>query len=309
MPPDLPTIVNDGNVNSARSRPNYSGKFLGSAWILLLLVIPASVIDLAIPFLVAIIREQNPESVIVYSGMGIIAAQVALISMMLVFGTEQFWQRFFVHWVVAVLLVTCCVAVSHLPLVANPDTLERNVLRLYGSLPLVSLLIQLPLWFARVVLGWQFERRTQPPNPKATPRTQMAISDLFTATAVVAVTLGITRVAPISSFEAGTHVTVWFGIGMFGAAAMGVSCFSILPAMFIFSGKIPVSVCWVLTLGYAFFLELLFLVLVFSGIVGFNRELTYVIGYTAITFWFAAGIASGLTLLRWNHMYVQRGRG
>src|SRR5690349_4503303 len=155
MLPDMPAdVVNDeGTAPMARWRVlirRIHQACRGTSWTLLTVVLPLGVVDYVTSACAKRVEPSDAASVIVYSGMGLILAQVALVSIMLVFGAEPFWRRLAVHWGAVFFMATCFVAGSYHTWEFQRGEVQQNVVRLFCSLPAVSLFIQLPLWLVRI---------------------------------------------------------------------------------------------------------------------------------------------------------------
>jgi hypothetical protein len=260
-----------------------------------------------------LIREQNVTVVIGSGCYGLMAAQVALLSMYLVFGSDPYWKRLVVHWsCVAVCLAAAFVGTTLLP--SPPPQEGRYVeagsefLPIVCSLPATLLLLQLPLWIARWLAGWRFhspQESTGASDPPTKPDAKLAIHDLLSITAVVAITLGAARFMPAGAIF--TPVATWLFILIFGIVGGGIAAMIVLPPMSIFSDRRSLASCWVWTLGYAFLAETLMgmpilLLVRESQVATFLAQIAFV-------FCLATGVAAGLSMLRLHGVVIVRGNG
>jgi hypothetical protein len=242
---------------------------------------------------------------VVYACFGLIAGQVALVHIGLVFGAEVFWKRFLIAW-------SCLLAALGMWFLGLTSTLRgntyyddrlvENLLRVVCSLPLISLAMQLPLWLARVTLGWKFKRKSvaNAVSPPVDGNTQLTIRGLLVATAFIAVSLGVARFAPQPERDGAMRLDFWVGIGLFGGAAAIAATFCIVPVFAIFAQRRSLAVGWCQTLIYALLAE--FMVVMIAHLGGFSGriELWDVLGYTTTTLCLAGMIAGGLSLVRWS---------
>jgi hypothetical protein len=141
------------------------------------------------------------------------------------------------------------------------------------------------------------------------PVTQVSIRDLLLTTAMIAVTLGIARAAPMSDAMQANPQHFWLQVGMFAAASAGVSLLGVLPLVAMFRARIPLPFAWILAIGYALGYWVFFVLLSASGLLGWPRiEVQRTIGVAVSLVAFAGGIAGGLSLLRLHGVEFTSGR-
>jgi hypothetical protein len=145
-------------------------------------------------------------------------------------------------------------------------------------------------------------RRDPPTDPadftRATP-TQVTIRDLLIATAVIAVSLGIARAAPLAPHMRGNPQSLWMTVALFAAGSAGASLVAVLPLLLIFFSRMSLPFAWLTTIAYASVYWLFFILLTASGILGMPLlEKAKMIGLAASIGGLASGIAAGLTMLR-----------
>lgn len=277
-------------------------------WLPMLIVaLPLGVLDVAICPLMKAISPSDMLSIIVYSSFGMILAQAGLLTCGLVFARGPIGMRFLVHWFLVAGLVTLwsfgfVTAFENSP--RAPMRVWREVAGALCSLPAISLGLQVPLWGAKCGFGWNWQ-----PAKSAAKTAQrgwrLSIFDLLVATAVVAGTLAVARVAPIPAHLQGRSEQQLLIIGLFGASGLGLSLIGLAPIVGIFQLRSPLPVRWGVALGIAFLLASVSLVIPASGLVGLNVEVQAVIGLYAVVFWYAVTVCGGLTLVEWRrHMEI-----
>ena len=252
----------------------------------LIVVLPLSVADVAVCPLMKAIRPQDVLSVIVYSSFGLILAQAGLLTGGLVFARGPFWLRMLVHWSVAFVLVSLWAGGLILSESRHLSRVGSEVWTALSSFPALSLGLQLPLWGVRYGFGWSWN------STESTTR-RLSISDLLIATAVVAGTLAISRLSPVSAQQ-------WITVGMFGAAGIGASLVGLCPLVGIFQLRWSLRGRWGTALGIAFLLTSISLVIPASGLFRLNLQPQAVIGLYAVVFWYAVTVCGGLTLVEWR---------
>ena len=132
------------------------------------------------------------------------------------------------------------------------------------------------------------------------PATQVTIRDLLIATAVIALSLGIARAAPLGPYLQENPQTLWTAVALFAAGSAGASLLAVLPLLLIFA-KMPLPFAWLTTIAYASLYWLGFILLAASGILGLPLlETQKMIGLATTIGGLACGIAAGLTALRLN---------
>jgi hypothetical protein len=159
-------------------------------------------------------------------GAGVLAGELGLATLWLVWGPGSFGRRLVVHWSVGGALYVCW----GLGLVASfagsspPPDLPEMLVTILLALPIVSLAVQLPLWPLRTHFGWRIERswadHSQPQS--------LSIRDLILATVVTSVSLACLRLMPTAlASPAEVYWSVW---GIAVAISAVASTLSLLPA-------------------------------------------------------------------------------
>lgn len=279
-------------------------------WSMLVIAMPLAVVDVAVAPLMECISPQKPASVVVYTCFGLIPAQAALLTIGLVFGDGPLWRRLLIYWICALLLIVAWFVGFQYSL-GYPFSYRHwpEAIRGVCALPLISLAVQAPLWTIRCFFGWRLVQPVgglsiyEPPPPEA----NLTIRDLMLATVVIALSLAISRLAPMPEHLKNQPQQFWFAAAGFAAAAAGVSALGVLPLLAMFFSKLPLGLAWVLGIGYALGYGVLLLLFVASGYLGLpNLETPKVIGLAAVLIAFSSGTAAGLTLLRLNRVAFVR---
>ncbi len=139
-------------------------------------------------------------------------------------------------------------------------------------------------------------------EPTKRAASQLTIRDLFVATGVVAVSLGLARASPLEPFEAASF---WAGAAIFAALCAGASLLLLVPMLWLFFIRIPLWASWSLSFAYVGVYVAIFLLLSAVGIFGFiPMDFENVLGPLAGV----VGIACGLTLLRFNGVQLMNWR-
>jgi hypothetical protein len=278
-------------------------------WSILIVALPLAVVDVAVVPLMDKIQPDDAASVFVYTCFGLIPAQAALLTVGLVFGSGPLWQRLLIHWASALLLTFAWFLGFSGSFQGNAfsDRKWQEAMRGVCVLPIISLTIQAPLWMIRCFFGWRFVQPSRLPLEDASPDANLTIRDLMLATVVVALSLTISRLAPIPDHLKVQPQTFWLAVAGFAGAAAGVSALGVLPLLAIFFSKLPLGLAWVLGIGYALGYGVLLLLFVASGILGLPiLETPQIIGLAAVLIAFSSGTAAGLTLLRINRVAFVR---
>jgi len=159
-------------------------------------------------------------------GMAVLPGEVGALALWLVWSRGPFLRRLAIHWSVAVALLT-----SLLLGVVAATTEDRffndiviDFLAVVGCLlPISSLAAQLPLWPLRTHLRWRLVRSNEGSSEIPQP---LSIFDILAGTSVVAVSLGLIRLAPVPDSAS----LLWMELGVTLACVLGVSVFSLVPA-------------------------------------------------------------------------------
>lgn len=173
------------------------------------------------------------------ASMGIIPLQMVVLSYYAVFSSEVWWLRLAIFTgVIALCAAAGLVGMSAMVLMTNWHIHEndvQNVLQFVCVVPLIAFATQLPFWPLRVYFGWQF----MPTNPRLGEMTiptdrpaQFSIQQMMAATAVVAVVLGLMRMAPLAGSE---ESDFWFGCAAMSAAGAACSLLAGIPLILCFT--------------------------------------------------------------------------
>lgn len=135
--------------------------------------------------------------------------------------------------------------------------------------------------------------------------TQLTIRDLFIATAVIAVSLGLARAIPLEPFRAASF---WAGAAVFAAICSGLSLLLVVPMLWLFFTRIPLWATWSVSFAYVGVYVAVFFLLSAVGVFGFFpldvERLAPMTGIASLI----VGTACGLTLLRLNGVQLMSGR-
>lgn len=154
-----------------------------------------------------------------FSMLGCALAQGSLLAAWLAWGDWPFGLRWRRHWSAAAILYLVWVAGLATCVIPNfPQIVAFAGL----SVPLISIAAQLPFWAFRQLFGWRLTTTQTLADDRPT---QHSIRDLLYATALVAISLALARVAP--SPDEKEIGALW--IAMFGVAS-AFSAIAMLPA-------------------------------------------------------------------------------
>ncbi len=173
-----------------------------------------------------VFQQRDWGAVWVYLSAGLMAAQAGALPFWLVFGRESFLARLVVFWAAAVGLFACWgVGLLVWQQTSSHRFSSLEVVHFFVlSLPLAALAIQLPLWPLKLYFGWSLVCHGEmKPAPSDRP---LAISDYLLGTALVAISVGLARLAPDRLESA-----FWLAWLIFAASVAGTSLVSVVPAM------------------------------------------------------------------------------
>ncbi|HEX5104670.1 MAG TPA: hypothetical protein VFV87_12705 [Pirellulaceae bacterium] len=194
----------------------------GPTWLGLIgVAILFALANLTIFALMENISSRDLAAPLVYWLFGAIAAQPAVLSAWLVWGSGSFWKRLALHWGaaygLAILWLIGAVAAE-----GPRDGDIRNALEIVPfSLPLLGLAIQLPLWAARMGFGWRLvDSCADDPRPRP-----LAIRDLMVGTVIVAVSLAAAKLA--EGMDRGLEG--WLVWAILAPSVAGISLIAVLP--------------------------------------------------------------------------------
>jgi hypothetical protein len=153
---------------------------------------------------------------------GVMLGQVGALALWLVWGEGPFLRRLALHWCVGLLLASCLMVGSAVQSGAMQPLamLWNQTISFLCVLPAVSLAAQLPLWPLRTHFGWSVERLRL--DMAAGQPAPLSILDIFSGTAVVAISLGLLRaaVSPIG----GSNLLLQIGVPLGIVVAAGAIC-------------------------------------------------------------------------------------
>ncbi|WP_425613912.1 hypothetical protein NA78x_003757 [Anatilimnocola sp. NA78] len=278
-------------------------------------LIVIAIANAAVAELMDEISPQDAASVIVYTSFGVICSQLGLLSIGIALGDQPFWRRMAIGSGLGLLLFACwwCgfAITAEFDGVNVRDLVKREAGQAICALPLIFLAAQAPLWLMRTAFGWRLlpgrakDIHGQPVYPH--PDEKLSLRDLFTATAVAAVSLSVLRLAPLETGSARFQTFV-ITLAISCLATATVSLVSTVPLLRLFF-SLPLSLAWLGWLGYVTMVALVLLVVPLSGFMGMSLDSRELIGYFAAIYGFAVTLGSGATLLRVCRWQLQRGNG
>jgi hypothetical protein len=144
--------------------------------------------------------------------LGSILAQGCLLAAWLAWGDEPFGRRLIQHWCIAGVL--CAVWLGGVFASVGQDDFTLVAFTIAMTVPLISVAAQLPLWLVRQSFGWRLVRASGDDDLQRD--THWSIRDLFLATLIVAVALGIARQSP-AALQQKEFWYAWYIGGMIAA--------------------------------------------------------------------------------------------
>lgn len=253
----------------------------------------------AIMPLTEVFQQRDWGAVWVYMSAGLMTAQAGALPFWLVFGRESFLVRLVVFWAAAVglfgcwglgFLVWCRLSPNNFHW---PDPVHFFVL----SLPLAALAIQLPLWPLKLYFGWSLVREGDAESaPSDRP---LAIRDYLLGTAIVAISVGLARLAP-DRLES----EFWLAWLIFAASIAGTSLVSIVPAMLLMlrgaSGRRGAALMMVYALGAAGITAIVVAAInpFFRRQLSSPRQWWELVGTLLVFLAFAAGLSGAMLAMR-----------
>jgi hypothetical protein len=164
-------------------------------------------------------RFANPWFLLIFVLLGVIGAQVAVLSAWLVWSEGNFWWRLLIHWGLAA--VCCWIWIAGLATVARGTELIDGHCIIALSMTILSAAIQAPLWLSRQMFAWRLVRAQ--PDAIAPERTS-TIGNLMLAMSIAAVALAFARLVPTDVGSPQELVAIWAfltgwsaAIGLLGA--------------------------------------------------------------------------------------------
>jgi hypothetical protein len=160
------------------------------------------------------------------AAIGCVLAQGNLLAAWLAWSNQPFGQRLRWHWIVAAILYLVWVAGLAIVTTARPNGFTDNFAEISSivglSVPLVSIAAQTPLWIARQIFGWRLIHGDPKDDTRPAP---LSIRHLMWATVLVALALGLARIAPLPADD--ERVFLWTFMMV---AASVISAMALLPA-------------------------------------------------------------------------------
>lgn len=299
MTTELPNIETDERIPRPAGWPH---------WLPLLIVAAVfGVADFAVAPLMKQFSARDVGALLVFACLGMIPAQFAILSIALVFGEGKFWVRLAAHWCLSLLLGLCWAGgfLASMRYGVQEHHLHE-VLRGLCALPVIALATQLPLWPIRCVFGSRLIRRADGAE-EGTKDAKLTIADLFAATAVVAVSLGAARGAPLPDHLRTNPQNYWTAMGLISVAAAGLSLISIPVVLWFFAKALSLVLAWFLTFVYGLAYWILLMLLVATGVFGLPfLEPMQMLDLMVWILSYALGIAAALTPLRDSGVVLTR---
>ena len=152
----------------------------------------------SIPVLDRMFRSSPPgnaAAIFIAICLGVIAGEIAALSSVLVWTNGNFLLRLLGVWLSTVVAFCAwCLGPLTFQSPGGPfesDDFPMEFVIVGAALPLISLALQLPQWWMRIYLHWRIVRADR--ASEAPARESLSIRDILIGTAVVAVTLTVTR--------------------------------------------------------------------------------------------------------------------
>ena len=163
----------------------------------------------AVPYGLSGFANSFPGTLLFFAGLGILAGQIGALSLLLVWGKGPFLARLAIVWAAGGWLYFCWF-VGLLFALDNSIVLGIVLLRarqILAVLPSISLAAQFPHWILRTYFGWRLEASEQ--ADEASRRAPLSIRDILVGTAVVAGTVGATKLGAGDPREVGSFWLEW----------------------------------------------------------------------------------------------------
>ncbi|HEY2415800.1 MAG TPA: hypothetical protein VGI40_26405 [Pirellulaceae bacterium] len=185
---------------------------------MLALVIAAGIFNVAALPVIWLIEDSDAIMFIASPTLGVLLAEAGALASWLVWGEGPFLKRLAVHWAIGVILGAG--VLSGTAFFNLFDDVPAY------AVPTLSLAVQLPLWPFRIYFGWYVE--PQGMQGTAVNSQPLKILDIFSGTAIVAVSLALIRVMEPLHAE-----YVWVNIADASLFVLIASFLLLLPAAFI----------------------------------------------------------------------------
>lgn len=207
--------------------PYTSSRLRGGPLLVVCAIVPAYlVLDL---FAISIVDESRSGEIPSLIS-GVVLSQFGLLALWAVLGPGP--------WFVRQPAAMFGVLISYGALLSNGRVgAERELFRVALMLPLVFLCLQSPLWLFRLICGWQIVPSGEPRIAIADAR-RFSLGQLFAATTVVAVAIGLAEVG--HETERWYILPVAVGAAVFGLVAVAPCAWSGLGARYVAAGTFSI---------------------------------------------------------------------
>jgi hypothetical protein len=162
-----------------------------------------------------------------------VAAEAGILAVWLVWCEWPLSLRLALHWLAALFLFGCWALGVVVAWQADRYFPVRFwfqpkiLLGTAAALPPISLAVQLPLWFCRLVFGWRLLRT--PSGQPPTADRKLSVGDLLFGTTLVAISLGCLRLVAFDPQQIQSAYWAGWGLGML--ALIAVSTTLVLPLL------------------------------------------------------------------------------
>lgn len=154
---------------------------------------------------------------------GIAAGEIGALALSVVWLNGSLLARIAGAWSVGA-LAAFTIAIGRETLLADRSTNRSELLIALAQLPLVSLCLQLPMWWMRIYLHWRIAPRDQ--QDLAETRNSLSIRDILVGTAVVAITFALAR---LSAGYSEMGVQFWIAWLIAAAILFGIGQLVLMP--------------------------------------------------------------------------------
>jgi hypothetical protein len=165
---------------------------------------------------------------------GSMGGQLAVLTVLLVWGAGPLWMRLVCHWGLALLAFSAWLfgfLVASMSRFGASGFPGEGLLAAVLGLPLIALASQLAPWLVKLYFQWRIELPDQTHETAAVH--QLSIRDIFLGTILVAVTMAAVRVGKPANTEEGIY---WAGWGIGSGAAAGISLLCLVPMVYLTLG-------------------------------------------------------------------------
>lgn len=193
----------------------------------------------------------------------LIPVQVFFVTLCFTWSPGSYWRRFVQHW--STVLAGVLLLLAGVVLVAAPELFKQvgdlkalqreitNLAAVFASLPILLLGVQTPFWLARYFFGCRLERAHAANQPEATMlNDSLTLRDLFVATALIGLSLGLLQFSDGVNAEAGNTKQAFLFMMLLAAAICGgISLVVGLPLAILFLALSDLRLAWGMTLAAA----------------------------------------------------------